>query len=132
MALMLPTGTVAEVMTSGILTCLPETPLVDVARTMAAQRVHAIVVFDLGDGLRPWGVVSDLDLMGAIETGARAGSVAASPAVTVRVDDTLAHAAQLMREYGTAHLIVVTDESAPLPVGIISTLDVARAVASAA
>lgn len=130
MALTLRNGTVGDVMTPGILTCLPETPLVDVARMMAAQRVHAIVVFDLEDGLRPWGVVSDLDLMGAIETGARAGSVAASPAVTVRVDDTLAHAAQLMREHGTAHLIVVPSESAPLPVGIVSTLDVARALAS--
>lgn len=131
MALMLDTGTVADVMTAGILTCSPETPLVEVARTMVAQRVHAIVVFDLDDGLRPWGVVSDLDLMAAIETGARAGSVAVSPAVTVRVDDTLAHAAQLMREHGTTHLIVVTDEPGPLPVGIISTLDLARAVASA-
>ena len=41
----LTTGTVAEAMTPGILTCLPVTPLRVVAQMMATHRVHAIVVF---------------------------------------------------------------------------------------
>ena len=40
----LTTGTVAEAMTPGILTCLPVTPLRVVAQMMATHRVHAIVV----------------------------------------------------------------------------------------
>jgi CBS domain-containing protein len=128
----LHTGIVGEAMTAGILTCHPATPLTTVARTMATHRVHAVVVFDAGDALRPWGVVSDLDLVAALDTEATAGAVAASPVVTVTVDDTLVHAAQLMREHATTHLIVVThDDSSPLPIGVLSTLDIVRDFASA-
>ena len=124
----LHTGTVGEAMTPGVLTCLPVTPLRDVARMMARHRVHAIVVFATDDRLHPWGVVSDLDLVAAIGTGANAGSVAASPVVTVTADLTLEHAARLLAENETAHLLVVS--GAGLPVGVISTLDVARAFAA--
>lgn len=123
------TGTVGEAMTPGILTCTRSTTLTAVARMMATHRVHAIVVFDQGDELLPWGVVSDLDLVGGMDTGATAGSIAASPVVTVTVDDTLAHAASLMREHATTHLVVVTDEGSPLPIGVLSTLDIARVFA---
>ena len=124
----LHTGTVGEAMTPGVLTCLPVTPMRDVARMMARHRVHAIVVFGTDDRLHPWGVVSDLDLIGAINTGANAGSVAASPVVTVTPDLALEHAATLMAENETTHLLVVS--TCGLPVGVISSLDVARAVAA--
>ncbi len=120
---------VGESMTPGIITCSPSTPLRTVAMMMVTHRVHSIVVFDGGDSVAPWGVVSDLDLIDAVDTDGTAGSVAASPVVTVTVDDTLSHAAQLMREHATSHLVVVTDEAAPLPIGVLSTLDVARAFA---
>ncbi len=122
----LTTGTVAEAMTPGILTCLPVTPLRVVAQMMATHRVHAIVVFGHEDSLLPWGVVSDLDLIGAIDTHAPAGAIAASPVVTVTPGDSLLQAASLMREHSTSHLIVVADESSPLPIGVLSTLDIAR------
>ena len=123
-------GTVGDAMTPGILTCLPVTPLRDVARMMATHRVHAIVVFGHEDTLLPWGVLSDLDLVGAIDSGATAGAVAASPIVTVTPGDSLLYAAQLMREHSTTHVIVVADESSPLPIGVLSTLDVARVFAA--
>ena len=126
----LETGTVGDAMTSGILTCLPVTPLRVVARMMATHRVHAIVVFGHDDRLLPWGVISDLDLVGAIDTHANAGAVAASPVVTVTPHDTLEHAAHLMREHSTSHLIVVAEQYSPLPIGIISSLDLARALAA--
>lgn len=124
-------GTVGELMTAGILTCSPSAPLRTVARMMATHRVHAIVVFGHQDTLLPWGVVSDLDLVGAIDSGANAGAIAASPVVTVTTDDTLIGAAQLMREHSTAHLIVVADAASPIPIGVLSSLDVVRAVAEA-
>ncbi|HST17756.1 MAG TPA: CBS domain-containing protein [Gaiellaceae bacterium] len=128
----LTTGTVAEAMTPGILTCLPVTPLRVVAQMMATHRVHAIVVFGNEDLLLPWGVLSDLDLVGAIESHAPAGAVAASPVVTVTPGDSLLQAASLMREHSTSHLIVVADESSPLPIGVLSTLDIARVLATEA
>jgi CBS domain-containing protein len=124
----LRTGTVGEAMTPGVLTCLPVTPLRDVARMMARHRVHAIVVFGTDDRLHPWGVISDLDLVGAIGTHANAGAVAASPVITVTPELTLEHAARLMAENETTHLLVASEKG--LPVGVISSLDVAQALAA--
>ena len=124
----LRTGTVGEAMTPGVLTCLPVTPLRDVARIMARHRVHAIVVFGSDDALHPWGVVSDVDLVGAIGTSANAGAIAASPVVTATIDLPLQYAATLLTENETTHLLVVSDRG--LPVGVLSTLDVARALAA--
>lgn len=121
----LETGTVADVMTVGLLTCPPGTALRDVARMMARHRVHAIVVFGADDDLRPWGVISDLDLVSAIGTEATAGTIAASPVVTVAPECSLEHAARLFAEHETSHLIVRSNVG--LPIGVISTLDVARA-----
>lgn len=97
---------------------------------MASHRVHAIVVFGHNDSLMPWGVVSDLDLVGAIGSGANAGAIATSPVVTVTPDDSVLHAARLMREHATAHLIVIADADSPLPIGVLSSLDIARALAT--
>ncbi|HVC87039.1 MAG TPA: CBS domain-containing protein [Gaiellaceae bacterium] len=126
----LGSGTVGEAMTPGVLTCLPVTPLRDVARMMARHHVHAIVVFASDDRLHPWGVVSDLDLVRAIGTHANAGAVAASPVVTATAGLTLENAAKLLAEHDTTHLLVISD--AGLPVGVLSTLDVARAFAAEA
>jgi CBS domain-containing protein len=124
----LTTGTVAEAMTPGVLTCLPVTPLRDVARMMARHRVHAIVVFGPDDAIHPYGVVSDLDLVTAMGTHANAGAVAASPVVTVTPEVPLEHAARLMGEHASSHLLVVSEKG--FPVGVISSLDLARALAT--
>lgn len=126
----LETGTVGEAMTPGVLTCLPVTPLRDVARMMARHHVHAIVVFGSDDRLHPWGVVSDLDLVRAIGTHANAGVVAASPVVTATTDLSLERAATLLAENETTHLLVISDTG--LPIGVLSTLDIARAFAAEA
>ena len=118
----LGTGTVGEAMNPGVLTCLPVTPLRTVARMMARHRVHAIIVFGTDDRLHPWGVISDLDLVAAIGTHANAGTVASSPVVTVTPELTLEHAAKLLAENETSHLLVISD--AGLPIGVLSTLDI--------
>jgi CBS domain-containing protein len=124
---------VADVMRYGLITCSPEADLKDVARTMVTNQIHAVIIKRLEPNAAstPWGVVSDLDVLGTAHPGGTdmmACEAAATPAVTVASDESLARAAQLMREYTTSHLIVVdrvTDE----PLGVISTLDVASALA---
>jgi CBS domain-containing protein len=124
--------TVAEAMHPGVITCSPEASLRVVARMMSAYRVHCVVVFDeraeAGSG-QLWGIVSDLDLAAGLSEGEldvrAAREVAATPVVTVSDGETLVRAAQLMAEHGTAHLVVVDSRSA-LPMGVLSTLDVAR------
>jgi CBS domain-containing protein len=123
--------TVAEAMHAGVLTCPLEASLADVAEIMAAERIHCVVVLSESSGESPWGVVSDLDLVAAASVRPvdeqTAGGTAATPVVMVRPDDTLMRAAQLMTEHAVTHLLVV-DPAGGLPVGVLSTLDVARAL----
>ena len=121
--------TVGEAMHRGIVTCAPTASLREVAELLADHSVHCAVV--AGDPERTmWGIVSDLDLVRALGSpvALAAGNLAALDVVTVAPDDELKHAAQLMAEHEVAHLIVVEDGN---PVGVLSTLDVARAAATA-
>lgn len=127
---------VADAMHPGLVTCAPDASLRTVARMMATYRVHAILVTAHGDeGLpdgRSWGIVSDADLLRAAaavdldEQPAR--TISAAPLLTVAATDELAHAVELMGEHDVSHLLVV-DPVSGRPVGVLSTLDVARALA---
>jgi CBS domain-containing protein len=122
---------VVEAMHVGVVTCGPDASLSTVAGMMAAHRIHAVVVAP-GTEASDWGLVSDLDLATAVSEGslgaATAGQVASTPNVSVRPEESVARAAQLMREYDTHHLIVLAP-GAERPVGIVSTLDIADVVA---
>jgi len=121
--------TVGEAMHRGIVTCAPTASLREVAELLAGNSIHCAVV--AGDPAHTmWGVVSDLDLVRGLASAVQlvAGNLAALDVVTVSQDDELRHAAQLMAEHDAAHLIVVEDGT---PIGVLSTLDVARAAAVA-
>jgi CBS domain-containing protein len=128
-------ATVADAMSKGVISCPPETPLRVVARMMATFGVHAIFVFEYSEeedeGLQLWAVVSDLDLVAATRLDLdtlTAGATAVTPLVSVAADSSIAEAGSLMAQYGIAHL-AVTDPGSRRPIGVISTLDIARAVA---
>jgi CBS domain-containing protein len=130
------TGTVGDAMSRGVISCPPETPLRVVARMMATFGVHAIFVFEHTDeddeASHLWAVVSDLDLVAATRLdldSLTAGATAITPLVTVAADSSLAEAGSLMAQYGIAHLAVI-DPSSGRPIGVISTLDIARAIAA--
>src|SRR5262249_61339746 len=81
---------------------------------------------------RPWGVVSDPDLVAAPQPALdalTAGATAVTPLVSVLADSSIGEAGSLMAQYGIAHL-AVTDPDSRRPIGVISTLDIARAVAA--
>jgi predicted transcriptional regulator len=121
-------ATVGDYMHAGVVDCPPETDLTTIARIMARDRIHAVVVSG-----SPWSLVSDLDLVAAAARDARdgceAGEIAATEIVTVDPREPLEHAAELMAQHHLSHLLVV-EGAAGRPVGVISTLDVARALAS--
>lgn len=131
----LETGTVGDAMSHGLISCAPETPLRVVARMMATYGVHAIFVFEYAaDDEAPhlWAVVSDLDLVAATRLDLdtlTAGATAVTPLVTVAVDSSLAEAGSLMAQHGVAHL-AVTEAGSGRPIGVISSLDIARAIAA--
>jgi CBS domain-containing protein len=122
-------ATVADVMTPGIITCAPETPLEAVAELMATHRVHAVAVGGIAANHLVWGVIDSLDLVRALrdpETHALAQTISRQPAVSIDPGAALTDAVALMDEHHVAHLVVVEGER---PVGVISTLDVAGAAA---
>ena len=127
---------VGDVMHPGLISCALDTPLRTVARMMATYRVHAILVTAHGEEQLPggelWGIISDVDLLRAANAGdldeQEARTLAATPALMVSAGEELRRAAQLMVEHEVAHVVVVEPRSAR-PIGVLSTLDVARAVA---
>ena len=125
-----------DAMHEGIVTCGVDATVLEVAAAMAAARIHCVVVAGVvrrgTTEHLSWGVLSDLDLMAALASGdesARAASLAATATVTVETDEPLAEAARIMAEQQVAHLVVV-ERGADRPVGVLSTLDVARAAAA--
>jgi CBS domain-containing protein len=123
--------TVGHVMHPGVIVAAPESPLRYVARLMAQHRVHAIVVIGDDEEGGVWGIVSDTDLVSAILRGEvdehTAGAMARTQVVTVSRGDSIEQAARLMSAHALTHLLVVAGTK---PVGVISTLDLARAAAA--
>jgi crotonyl-CoA carboxylase/reductase len=126
---------VADVMHRGVVACDPDVTVRHVAEAMAAHHVHAVVVEGLsadavhGERLI-WAVVSDRDVARAFaldRDSATAADIAATEPVTVAPEDTLADAAEIMEERGVSHLIVTSSDGRPR--GVVSTLDIARALA---
>ena len=121
---------VGEIMHEGIVTCSASAALDEVAAAMADHGIHCVVAIDEGpageDDDHLWGVISDLDLMRGIESDLDldAGNLAELDVATVAPDDTLDDAARTMVRRGLAHLVVVKEGR---PVGVMSTLDIARA-----
>ncbi|WP_217913959.1 CBS domain-containing protein [Miltoncostaea marina] len=128
---------VGDVMSSPIRACAADMPLADAAELMAAERIHCLaVVAHTPDDDEPRfvGVLSDLDLIAALDGPGAGGTVAehaSAPLESVAADAPLGTAVHQMREARTQHLVVVAEGSGR-PVGVLSTLDVAQALAGAA
>jgi len=123
---------VRDAMRSPIRSCAPDLPLRAVAELMASQRIHCVVVAEpAGDEEqeRLRGVISGLDIVGAAADGfggRTAGDIASARTSSVGADEPLTAAARMMRDEGANHLVVVEGGR---PVGVISTLDMVRALA---
>jgi CBS domain-containing protein len=127
---------VSDLMHSGVISCPPETPFRDVASLMSENTAHCVVVDGLARGPHHsghlvWGTVSDVELMRAVASGrldGEAGEAAIGELVTVSPDESMERAAQIMGEQDCSHLIVVATDSGK-PLGVISSLDIARGIA---
>jgi CBS domain-containing protein len=117
---------VRDVMSTRPRCVTPETPIPDVAALMASEDVGAIPVLE---GDRLVAVITDRDIVvrtvaqGKDPRGMAAGEVASTDLVTVRADQDLSDALQLMAENQVRRLPVVEDGDRL--VGIVSQADVA-------
>ena len=123
---------VGDVMHPGVVSCPPDASLHVVASLMSMHGMHSVFVFepDRADVLprhrvrpRPRGRGP-----GGLATRT-AGESAVTPIVTVRTDDALERAAELMVDNSLSHLCVV-DAVTRRPVGVLSTIDIARVIAT--
>jgi len=135
--------TVADVMTKRVHVASPMTPFKLLVRLIEENRISAIPIVDQG-GV-PVGLVSEGDLLfkerkEELETstdllhlrrrqkerakaeGLTAADVMTSPAITIRTEDRLSHAARLMHERNVRQLVVVDDRGKIA--GIVSRSDV--------
>ncbi|HEY1238757.1 MAG TPA: CBS domain-containing protein [Solirubrobacterales bacterium] len=121
---------VHHVMRVGVVTCRPQTTLADVARMMVGYDIHSIVVAEVGEA-SPMGIVSSLDLAKVPDQleSLTAGEVASQDLVTIKSNEPLESAANLMADHGVSHLIVVQPEQEDRPAGVISARDLTLALA---
>lgn len=126
-------ATVGSVMHSGVVTCPPDASLRIVAGLLASHAIHAVVVVS-PDEAAPCAVVTDRDIIFAHATGRldqlKARDAANEPTITVRASLDLRSASDLMSRHGTTH-IVVTAADDRRAIGVVSSLDIARAVGQA-
>jgi crotonyl-CoA carboxylase/reductase len=126
------TTLVRDVMHLGVVTCTRDTSLVEVARTMYDQHIHAIVVVD--DEGRAAGVVSQTDVVlarqGRTASQAavlKAGDILTPSLVSCTPDRKLSDAITEMTRNRVHRLVVVDERGGRLmPVGILSMTDVIR------
>jgi signal-transduction protein with cAMP-binding, CBS, and nucleotidyltransferase domain len=127
--------TVRDWMHQGVITCHPETPVEEVAHTMDAKDISALVVVnESGDAL---GVISRTDLVNSrfIQPylkhwpGMTAEHLMSKPVISVAPETTISEAVSLLHEKHIHRLVVVEKIDGHLrPLGILSVTDLARHV----
>ncbi len=104
----------------------PDTPAIEVARTMQNAKVGALFV---AEGTRFVGIVSETDLVrrvlavGRDVNHARVADVMQAPIITIEIDRSAHEASDLMAERGIRHLAVTDDGKI---VGMLSVRDLLR------
>jgi len=129
------TPLVRDWMHPGVVACRPDTPVTDVARTMQAEHISALVVTDAA-GFAV-GVISRTDLVNArfIQPymkhwrGLNAEHLMSKPVVSVSGETSVEEAVQLLNEKRIHRLVVVEKSGGhSRPVGILSVTDLAKHV----
>ena len=130
--------TVAEVMALDLVVVRANAPLEQAAELMDRHHVSGLPVVDAGGTLV--GVVSQTDLVRARSTdylwtnwpGLAVRHLMTAPPITVTRSTPLTVAAARMERNHVHRLVVVADDDATLPIGILSSTDLVHDMARAA
>lgn len=123
----MPNTTVMQAKRLGVLTCTPDTLLVDAAQRMTGEDVSALVVVDEEGYLA--GLLSRTDLLRAWDKGGpwanrQVGAYMSTQVVTVGLNTTLAEVTDLLLNERIHRVVVVRHEGEKLrPVGVVSAAD---------
>ena len=122
-------------MHQGVITCRPDTPVGEVAETMEAKDISALVVVDEGGSVV--GVISRTDLVNArfIQPylkhwrGMTAEHLMSKPVISVLPDTEINEAVRMLHDKRIHRLVVVEKVDGDVrPVGILSVTDLAKHV----
>lgn len=127
---------VRDLMHPGVITCRPNTPLGQVARTLNEKHIHALFVTENGEEIV--GVITDFDLLAgewlsedpenlAVMRKMTAGELMSSPVATISAGAPAGQAARRMLQETIRRLLVVENGK---PVGVISVTNLLRDLAS--
>ena len=128
---------VADLMVKDLVTIRPDSPVSEVVLSLADAHVSALPVVD--DGGRVLGVVSSADLIAAeaeaeddesrtsLFERTQVQEIMSQPARTITSDTTVREAARQMLYLDVHRLFVTEDDQL---VGVVSTTDIVRAVAT--
>ena len=124
---------VRDWMHQGVISCRRETPVEQVAKTMEAKDISALVVVDdQGDAV---GVISRTDLVNARFVqpylkhwrGMTAEHLMSNPVISVSPDTAIGEAVRRLQEKRIHRLVVVEESAGHIrPVGILSVTDLAK------
>ena len=118
-------GSVADLMTTDVVTVAPEDTLGEAAAKMTEKGIGAVVVSDFG---RMIGILSERDIMRAVadrihSSEARVREWMTADPITATSETSVEEAGRTMLENGFRHLPVVEGERA---IGMVSIRDVAQ------
>ena len=127
---------IRDVMTRGVVTVSPDTPIKELAERMANQHLSGVAVIGVqGDML---GFISELDIVKVLHKPdlkqLTAEDVMSSLLIAVAPDATLGRAAKIMDKEHIHRLLILSEKgvgASQRPVGILSTSDIVREVAKA-
>lgn len=127
-------ATVGDLMSIEPITVAVDEPIGTAEQLMSRRGITGLPVVDRDGRLQ--GVLSQTDIVRALASGQPLASwpglavrhLMTSPALTIRVDESLLTAARLMERHHVHRLVVVAPDGEH-PIGVISTTDLVRALA---
>ena len=127
---------IRDVMTRGVVTASPDTPVKEIAERMANQHLSGVAVIGAqGDML---GFISEMDMVKVLHKPdlkqLTAEDIMSSRLIAVAPDATLGRAARIMDEGHIHRLLILSEKgvgASQRPVGILTTSDIVREVAKA-
>jgi signal-transduction protein with cAMP-binding, CBS, and nucleotidyltransferase domain len=122
--------TVADIMTTPVLTVDPETPVTEIASGMSEEGINSIVV--TSPDCQPEGILTSTDFVEIIADGsppetATVGEYMTTDVVTVEPDLTVSGATAEMFGHDVAHLPVIEHDDV---IGIVTATDITEYVAT--
>ena len=130
------TKTVKDIMHKGLITCLPSTPLGQMAALLNERHVHALIIAEQAD--KPLGIITDFDLLAgewlsvdeaSLNTMRKltARDLMTGPIETVEADSPAEAAAKRMADKNIHRMLVTADDKS---VGVISISDFVAGIAA--